>query len=239
VIFEKGMKMQYPGSKRRIAKYISPIVLDGIDENTWYVEPFVGGCNMIDKIDHPKRIGMDTNEYLISMWKALQDGWIPPNTLSKEEYYDIKNNKEKYPQHLIGFVGVGCSFGAKWFGGYASNKANRNYCEKAKNFVMRQLPKIIDIKFYNCSYSDKNFSEPCILYCDPPYKNTIKYKDNFDHNIFWEWCRNMAEYGHKVYISEYNAPDDFVYIWKKDISSTLDIGQHDKRTEKLFIYKTT
>lgn len=37
------------GSKRRIAKDILPIILENRKENQFYVEPFVGGCNLIDK----------------------------------------------------------------------------------------------------------------------------------------------------------------------------------------------
>lgn len=40
------------GSKAKIAKYIVPIIQRKIDESgaRYYVEPFAGGCNVIDKI---------------------------------------------------------------------------------------------------------------------------------------------------------------------------------------------
>ena len=59
--------MKYMGSKNRIAKYLLPIILKDRKEGQWYVEPFVGGANMIDKVDG-NRIGADNNEYLIAMW---------------------------------------------------------------------------------------------------------------------------------------------------------------------------
>ena len=45
--------MMYMGSKRRIAKYIVPIIREiAQQENvSSYVEPFVGGANLIDKIE--------------------------------------------------------------------------------------------------------------------------------------------------------------------------------------------
>ena len=43
--------MKYMGSKARIAKYILPIILKDRKEGQCYVEPFVGGANMIDKVD--------------------------------------------------------------------------------------------------------------------------------------------------------------------------------------------
>lgn len=50
--------MKYMGSKNRIAKYILPIILKDRKECQWYVEPFVGGCNTIDKVVG-NRIGSD------------------------------------------------------------------------------------------------------------------------------------------------------------------------------------
>lgn len=44
------------GSKRRIAKDILPIILENRTPEQFYVEPFVGGANMIDKVQG-KRIG--------------------------------------------------------------------------------------------------------------------------------------------------------------------------------------
>lgn len=44
--------MKYMGSKSRIAKDIVPIIQKCIDDNNLetYIEPFVGGANIIDKI---------------------------------------------------------------------------------------------------------------------------------------------------------------------------------------------
>mgnify|MGYP001075335967 CR=1 FL=1 len=43
--------MKYVGSKNRISKELAPIIQSYITEDTkGYLEPFVGGANMIDKI---------------------------------------------------------------------------------------------------------------------------------------------------------------------------------------------
>ena len=60
--------MQYMGSKNKIAKDIIPIIESYFNENIkGYLEPFVGGANLIDKINHKNRIGSDINKYLISL----------------------------------------------------------------------------------------------------------------------------------------------------------------------------
>jgi len=44
--------MKYMGSKNRIAKHLLPIMLAECEKHgiTKWVEPFVGGANMIDKV---------------------------------------------------------------------------------------------------------------------------------------------------------------------------------------------
>lgn len=71
--------MKYMGSKNRIAKHILPIILQDRKDGQWYVEPFVGGANMIDKVEG-NRIGNDIHSYLIALHKAIQLGWKPPIT---------------------------------------------------------------------------------------------------------------------------------------------------------------
>lgn len=48
----------------------------------------------------------------------------------------------------------------------------------------------------------------------------------------------LADTGHTVYISEQTAPPDFVCVWEKPFTRTLDRnkGNQFKVTEKLFTY---
>lgn len=66
--------MKYMGSKSRIAKQIVPIIQSGIerDGRDSYIEPFVGGANVIDKIKCKYRVGFDINEYLIALLQHVQ-----------------------------------------------------------------------------------------------------------------------------------------------------------------------
>ena len=53
--------MVYMGSKNRIAKYILPFWTKYLTKDRWYVEPFRGGNNMMDKVNHHNRIANDVN----------------------------------------------------------------------------------------------------------------------------------------------------------------------------------
>jgi DNA adenine methylase len=240
--------MKYMGSKARIAKYILPIILKDRKEGQWYVEPFVGGANMIDKVDG-NRIGADSNEYLIALFDAVSRGWLPPEIITEEKYIHVKGdiNKDKA---LSGYVGFSMSFGGKWFGGYrrdiagtADNselKRSNEITQSRRSFtdISNQAKNIQGVHFFHKSYNEFMFTKPCIIYCDPPYANTTKYKSGgFDHDEFWQWCRDKSKEGHQVFISEYNAPDDFKCIWQKEIVSSLTKDTGSKTAiEKLFIY---
>lgn len=212
-------------------------MLENRNGRTW-VEPFVGGANMIDKVEG-NRIGADFNEYVISLFTGIQNGFIPPNEVSEEEYKQARLNREVTP--LVSFIGFGCSYSGKWFGGYARGNTNkgipRNYCLESKKNILKQAENLKDVKFIHSSYQDLEIPPNSLIYCDPPYKGTTKYKDGFIHADFWEWCRNKIKEGHQVYISEYNAPKDFKCIWEKEVNSSLtkDTGSK-KATEKLFVY---
>lgn len=128
------------GSKARHANEI----LDAIREDvgvfasyTNWIEPFVGGANMIDKVPTAmNRYGNDSNKYLIAMFRAVQNGWVPPDEISEEKYKFLMYRQNDIDEALIAFVGIGCSYSGKWFGGYArgndSKGKPRNYCLESK-----------------------------------------------------------------------------------------------------------
>lgn len=230
------------GSKNRHAHELLPIILRDRKHNQWYVEPFVGGCNMIDKVCG-LRMGNDIHYYLISLFKSLQNGYLPPVSVSYEEYSTIMNNKDKYPPELVGFVGFGCSYSGKWFGGYARSTDNngvpRNHCDESRRNIITQSYKIKDVVFSNVNYFEMKIPEESIIYCDPPYEGTTKYKDAFDHEMFWQWVRDMVKAGHSVFVSEYEAPKDFVSIWDKTVNNTLTKDTGSKQgMERLFVMES-
>lgn len=188
--------MKYMGSKNRHAKDILPIVLKGRLPGQWYVEPFVGGFNMIDKVDG-NRIANDFNYYLIELFRAIQNGWLPPTDISENEYKHIKDNKDSYPPELVGFVGFGCSYGGVFFntfarGGFQKNGKPRNYCNESRTNILKQKLKIEGVIINYGNYWDLEIPENSIIYCDPPYQGTSDYKIKFDHDEFWQWARDKV-----------------------------------------------
>lgn len=245
--------MKYKGSKNRIAKELLAIMLKDANNNrlTTWVEPFVGGANMIDKVPSTfKRIAIDYNEYLIAMWDKILSGWLPPDFVSENEWKDVREQMDtKYEKHYIGFVRLCCSFGADWNGGYARNvkkdslnaevlnSTTKSYCKQSKNNILKQLPNLDGVKLLHGSYEEHSYFENCLIYCDPPYEGTTSYKTGvFDHLKFWDWCRKMSA-NNIVYISEYNAPEDFLCVWEGELKTNFASQRKEathKATEKLF-----
>lgn len=226
--------MQYMGSKARFAKEILPIILNGRTHGQFYVEPFCGGANVIDKVTG-NRIANDFHPHLICLLQAVSNGWKPPENVSEEEYRLAKENREINP--LTAFIGFGCSFGTKWFGGYARNKIGTNYAKMNAANLLKQAPGLQGIDFQCGSYADLAIPEGSIIYCDPPYEGTTKYSTGgLDYEEFWQWCRDKSAQGHKVYVSEYNAPDDFECVWEKKTNANFDSGRvgGSERIERLF-----
>ncbi len=236
--------MKYMGSKNRIAKEILPIMLKERGQRTW-VEPFVGGANVIDKVQG-KRIGNDNQEYVIALYKALQNGYIPPKEVTSDFFFEVENNKDKYPKELVGYLGTQLTFGCEWWGSFRrDNTGKRNYDVEAYNNVMKQQPNLIGIEFTCGDYRDLEVQSNSLIYCDPPYRGVRKYVGNvkFDSDVFWEVCRNWSKQGHIVFVSEYEAPTDFECVWSKEISASannsIKTGQGLKAVEKLFKFSPT
>lgn len=231
------------GSKNRIAKEILPIILENRKPNQWYVEPFVGGANTIDKVDG-NRIGSDLNKYIISMWEGLQNESIKPIEIPKDLYNIARNEYNEgvndiFNDFLIGWIGWMASFNGRFFdGGYSGKSGDRDYVNEQIRNTLKQIPLIKDIKFIHCSYDELEIPDNSIIYCDPPYQNTKQYSTskNFDYDKFWEWCREMTRKGHSVFISEYNAPNDFECVWSKEVTNSMNSTITYKPTEKLFRY---
>lgn len=152
------------GSKSRIAKHIVPIIQRYIDENDiqYYVEPFCGGLNVIDKIECKHKIASDNHKYLIAMFQNLDKIHTLPKFITKEHYSEVRdcfNEGEIYfPDWYIGAIGFLASYNGRFFdGGYAglvNTKAGtvRNYYDEAKRNLIEQISKLKNIEFQCCDY---------------------------------------------------------------------------------------
>lgn len=116
---------------------------------------------------------------------------------------------------------------------------NRDFVAEAYRNAKKQSLLLQGIKLVNCSYDSLAIPKNSIIYCDPPYQNTTGYKINFDHIKFWQWVREKYKEGHTIFISEYNAPDDFEVLYEINLLNTVckKQGKYEVTKEKLFAPK--
>lgn len=236
--------MKYLGSKNRLSKDLVPIIQEFIDDNNikHYYEPFVGGCNLIDKIKCENKYGSDIHPYLIALLKQTQiDTSVFPKTISENEYKLVRANPQNYPDWYVGLVGF-CSFGGKWWGGYPRGYKNdkvthRDICNETIRNLIKQAPKLKDIKLDCRSFEQSTKVSNFVIYCDIPYRSSTKYAtDDFPYERFYDWTREMSK-DNIVLVSEYWMPDDFECIWSKSLKCTLDKNSRADKIERLFMVK--
>lgn len=243
--------MKYMGSKSKIAAYIVPILKGYMQKYGCkaYVEPFVGGANVIDKMGGYVRFGCDLNVYLIELLKNPKQVALMPDTITHEHYADVRDSynrgSDKYPNWYKGAVGFLASYNGRFFdGGYSgirrtSEGTERNYYLESKRNFLKQSENIKDCLFLYGDYSDTcSHFENTLIYCDPPYYNTKQYgiSRNFRSGEFWEWARNMAKHN-IVLVSEQYAPDGIECIWEKECARTIKYDTTKVATERLYEVK--
>ena len=128
------------------------------------------------------------------------------------------------------------------------NKLDKNICEYfccSNNVVshitqsLQRLERLQNLEninncgvlLSNLSYEQVPIESDSVIYCDPPYKETDSYLDDFDHEKFYSWLRSLKQ---QVFISEYQMPNDFheVFSIKKRVSFSQK--QNTQKVEKLF-----
>ena len=219
--------MRYFGGKAKISKPLSAFLNSQLKDEMSFYDLFAGSCNVISKIDgNRSRYANDMHKELIALWQYVLDGGELPTEIAAAQYQEIKQS-ETAPDWLKGFVGFGCSFAGKWWGGYANTGA-RNYCANARNSTLKKASTMVGVTFTHGSYKDVVPEPSSMLYCDIPYRNTTGYSTgSFNHDEFYSWAVGMSHLGHTVLVSEYlhNLPDGWKVVWQHE--SKKDIRDRD------------
>lgn len=233
--------MRYLGGKSKIRKQVSKFLESVRKVDQVYFEPFTGGGWILQEMSG-RRIASDGNVALVAMYKALQEGWVPPEFVSEDEWRQWRQHKEVVAEPMMAFCRFGCGFGGDWNGGYARSEGKTCYAATSKRSLLKQLPMIKDVEFVYGLYQEHS-PKNMLVYCDPPYANTTQYGafDGFDHEAFWETMRQWVASGNTVVVSEYEAPEDFICVREFVSQMGLSVGDttnRPKRIEKLFMHKS-
>lgn len=233
--------MRYLGGKAKIASKLAPVILQHTQGRPIW-EPFVGGANMTKALD--SRVCSDAHEPLIRMYQSVYSGWDPPETVSREQYAAARLLPDTDP--LKAFCGFGCSFAARWFGGYTSTGSaviqsgpkkgqplTRNFARACRNSLLSLRQGSPDACFYLVDFMQVT-PQPIgyAIYADPPYADSTGYSTGaFDHAGFWARCQDWARFT-PVLVSEYSCPVPHRLLL--EVTRNLEMSE-GTRIERLFL----
>lgn len=196
--------MQYMGGKFRLAKWICPILTSIMQERglRHFVDLFCGSCNIVGNMQHVtgNRYANDLHADLIAMWQAVQTGWRPPESVTPQMHKQLMATRGQAPDPLRAFVGFGCSYRGKYFGGfdpsYSQGPSQRSVAEKADL--------ITGVRFTSGDFRRVRIPKRSLVYCDIPYQSTEKYSvGKFPHDEFCDWAEQTSR-TNPVVVSEYH-----------------------------------
>lgn len=213
------------GGKCRVARTIAEFLRRLRKPGQIYIEPFVGAGSVICKMEEP-RLAYDAHPDLILMWRALQRGWKPPLFVSEELHRKLRHARSSA---LRAFVGFGCSFGGKFFSGYArAKKCKRGFAAECASSLSKKLLLLKGVEFNRADYRELK-PAGALVYCDPPYAGTTGFRGvaPFDHAAFWQTMRMWSQHN-TVIISEGLAPEDFVPVMEVRAPRGLKLAGQEK-----------
>jgi DNA adenine methylase len=203
--------MQYLGAKTRIAKQIAAHLESIAPAEALVEDRFCGGLSVAVALRHRPLACSDGNAALVCTLRAVQDGWVPPEYLSEEDYYRLRELDDP-ADPLTAFAAAGCAYGGKWWSGYARGKQHpRGFAGYASRSLCRKLQALAGVPILHRDYRDDPPAPGTVVYCDPPYVNTYGYPacGKFDHVEFWRTVSGWARDGVIVRVSECVAPEEW------------------------------
>ena len=242
--------MRYYGGKSRLASKLAQCMLSWLTSHNAQYDVFIDAFCGSGSVSASMRqiipaniacIGSDYFKVSIDLLKALQEGWLPPETITAEIFCDLKNSRDKNQNPLVGAVGFHCSWSGKFF----CDKFRPSTLEKLKQLRKKSknfAPKLAGIKFEEKDYREYQDTKDCVFYLDPPYQSANKssWPENFkgfNHTEFWQFSRELSK-SNIVFISEATAPEDFESI--ADFGVTIannKLGKTRIVSEKLWMFK--
>lgn len=235
--------MQYLGGKSRLGPQIVRAILEdlGVSRLGLVADLCAGAGGVTHRLaDVSDRvIAVEAHPGLVALHRAVQAGWVPPEHVSEEEYRALRNGDSADP--LVTFVGFGCSFGGKWWGGYArtvsGDASARNYAMNARRAVLRETrPNIEHVAADVLAWEPPAGLQ--VVYCDPPYEGTTSYSavPSTAPGAWWRKLQALARMGVACYLSEYaDVPPEGVearLVWSAPTREGL--RPRDARTERLW-----
>lgn len=97
---------------------------------------------------------------------------------------------------------------------------------------LERLERLERLEIIHKDYRQVDLPAGCVIYADPPYKDTAGYSTNFDHAAFYSWAAHCPR---PLLISEYDMPGE-VFACIGELKHLARFSQTCKKiTERLFV----
>lgn len=106
--------------------------------------------------------------------------------------------------------------------------------EQLERFDLEQLERLERLQITCGSYTEYEYRDGDIVYCDPPYEGTAEYDTGFDHHAFYAWVKSRP---YQVWFSSYQGVKGFRLVWAKQLRSSLGAGNNSINFECLYTNK--
>jgi DNA adenine methylase len=195
--------MRYLGGKSRLGGQIVKAVLAdlGVTRLTLAADLCSGAGGVTHRLADvsDKVIAVEAHPGLVALMRAVQGGWVPPDHVDEALYQTLRSGDPADP--LVAFAGFGCSFGGKWWGGFATTRGD-DYTGQARRAILRDTRSNVD---HICADVLTWMGEIEVAYCDPPYAGTTGYSaiPRVEGAVWWRKMRSLADRGIAAYLSEY------------------------------------
>ena len=236
--------MSYLGGKAKemwIARILNHSLFDSKD----YYEPFCGYCHILKRvIGKLSYSASDAHPHLVRLLTGVQRHEALPEHITRERYQELRCSDDVSLESAIACFAY--SFNGKAWGGYApcyvrrSGRVDDQVKSRLNHYAALQAS--ASFQAARLSLADYRTLSPqagSLVYCDPPYANTTRYRGTgtFNSNEFWtcmaKWSADCI-----VIVSEYDAPEGWRCIAQAEKRCTLAGVKHSVRLEKLFCHET-
>ena len=97
---------------------------------------------------------------------------------------------------------------------------------------LQSLERLERLEITHKDYRQVDLPACCIIYADPPYKETRGYSTDFNHAAFYSWAAHCPR---PILISEYDMPRD-IFACIEEMKHVARFSQTNKKnTERLFV----
>jgi len=181
----------------------------------------------------------DAHAGLVALWNAVLAGWVPPDVVTPDEYAALRS--EVGDSAARAYAGFACSFGGKYFGGFARKSDGSPDQSSSRASLLRKAEAIRPVisELRCASYTAYRPANDSVVYCDPPYITAATYSTGVWRPYeFWDKARAWAADGALVLVSEFQAPSDFVVLAEttRVVSVARTSQRRERAAERVFVH---